>query len=522
MDIEDRDGIGVNSVSKLEPFVMILFGGAGDLARRKLFPALYSLHKNGWIDHRFAVVGLGRSPRNQEAYQQLVRESVETYSRLDTTDEQDWSAFLDRFRYVSLDVSDTSGYYDLMAEVEAAEHHWNLPRNRLFYLAISPRLFGDVAMRLKEVGLTQTDGWRRLVIEKPFGHDYRSARALNDQITGSFREEEIYRIDHYLGKEMVQNIEVIRFANSLFEAMWNNRYISHVQITASETVGVGERAAYYDHAGALRDMVQNHILQMVTLVAMEPPSRLKTEAIHDEKVKVLRSLRRWKEEAIATHMVRGQYTAGLLDGKPVTAYREEEGVPRDSTNETFVAGKWYIDNFRWSGVPFYIRTGKRLDQKVTEVVIQFKGVPQNLYFNKNNDLAPNLLVIKINPDEGLSFQMNAKKPGGDTEVVPIAMEFCNNCEEESPEAYESLLHDALEGDRTFFTHWDEVSLAWKFIDPIRRVWDQDPSSLCFYEAGSSGPKEADALLANDGFYWHSPRSRRRSVIWGSEVPTAKR
>ncbi|MDR6225253.1 glucose-6-phosphate dehydrogenase [Desmospora profundinema] len=509
-------------VNLQEPFLMILFGGAGDLARRKLFPALYSLHRNGLIHDRFAVVGLGRSVREQEEYRSIVRESVEKYSRWDTETEQDWSSFLNRFRYVSLDVADASGYKDLLGEVEGLEQKWHLPQNRLFYLAISPRLFGDVAIQLKEVGLTQTRGWRRLVIEKPFGHDYPSAKELNDQITGSFLEEEIYRIDHYLGKEMVQNITVIRFANSLFEAMWNNRYISHVQITAGETVGVGERAAYYDHAGALRDMVQNHILQMVTMVAMEPPSRLKPEAIHDEKVKVLRSLRRWKEEDVATHMVRGQYTAGLLDGKPAVAYREEEGVPEDSTNETFVAGKWYIDNFRWSGVPFYIRTGKRLDQKVTEVVIQFKGVPQNLYFNKNNDLAPNLLVIRINPDEGLSFQMNAKKPGGDPEVVPIAMEFCNNCDVESPEAYESLLRDALEGDRTFFTHWDEVSLAWKFIDPIRRVWDQDKDSLCFYEAGSSGPVEADALLAKDGFHWHSPRPRQRSIIQGSEIGSSQR
>lgn len=501
-----------------QPFVMVLFGGAGDLARRKLFPALYSLHRNGWIDQRFAVVGLGRSTREQNEYRDIVRESVEKYSRLDTEMEQDWSSFLNRFHYLSLDVTEKEGYQRLLGEVERLEQKWKIPQNRLFYLAISPRLFGDVVTRLKKAGLTATAGWKRLVIEKPFGHDYASAKALNDQISRSFLEEEIYRIDHYLGKEMVQNIEVIRFANSLFEAMWNNRYISNVQITASETVGVEDRATYYDQAGALRDMVQNHILQMVTMVAMEPPSRLKPEAIHDEKVKVLRSLRWWTEADVAERMVRGQYTAGFLNGNPVSAYRDEDKVPGDSRNETFVAGKWYIDNFRWSGVPFYFRTGKRLDQKTTEVVIQFRGVPQNLYFNKNNDLAPNLLVIKINPDEGLSFQMNAKKPGGEMEVVPIAMEFCNNCVEGSPEAYESLLHDALEGDRTFFTHWDEVSMAWKFIDPIRRAWDGEESSLCFYEAGTSGPKEADQLLLKDGFSWNSPsRLRNHSIVHGSEI-----
>ncbi|WP_342748246.1 glucose-6-phosphate dehydrogenase [Desmospora activa] len=505
-------------IDRQNPFVMVLFGGAGDLARRKLFPALYSLHRNGWIHPRFAVVGLGRSARERQEYQSIVRESVQKYSRLDTDTEQDWAAFLNRFHYVSLDVTEETGYQQLKQEVERLEQEWEIPQNRLFYLAISPRLFGDVVSRLKKVKLTETNGWRRLVIEKPFGHDYPSAKALNDQISQSFLEEEIYRIDHYLGKEMVQNIEVIRFANNLFEAMWNNRYISNVQITASETVGVGERAAYYDQAGALRDMVQNHILQIVTMVAMEPPSRLKPEAIHDEKVKVLRSLRGWTEADVAKRMVRGQYTAGLLNGSTVPAYREEEDVPPNSANETFVAGKWYIDNFRWSGVPFYFRTGKRLGQKATEVVIQFRGVPQNLYFNKNNDLAPNLLVIKINPDEGLSFQMNAKKPGGEMEVVPIAMEFCNNYEEGSPEAYESLLHDALEGDRTFFTHWDEVSLAWQFIDPIRNIWDQNDDSLCFYEAGKSGPQEADDLLFKDGFSWNTPqRLRSHSVVQGSEI-----
>ncbi|MFC4076900.1 glucose-6-phosphate dehydrogenase [Salinithrix halophila] len=498
---------------------MVIFGGAGDLARRKLFPALYSLHRNQLIDQRFSVLGVGRSERSADEYREIVRDSINRYARVDVEDEEEWSSFVEKFDFVSLDVKTPAGYQRLREAVEERERRYTIPGNRLFYLAVAPELFGPVAARLKEGGLTESDGWKRLLIEKPFGRDYPSAEDLQAQIAGSFKEEEIYRIDHYLGKEMVQNIEVIRFANTLFENMWNNRYISNVQITASETVGVEDRASYYDRAGALRDMVQNHILQILMMVAMEPPSRLKPEAIHDEKVKVLRSLRRWRGDDVKRYMVRGQYTGGYLQEKEVPAYRDEENVPADSDNETFVAGKLYIDNFRWSGVPFYIRTGKRMEEKATEVVIQFKDVPKNLYFNKTNDLGPNLLVIKINPEEGLSLQINAKKPGTDNEVVPIVMDFCNNCQEESPEAYESLIHDALEGDRTFFTRWDEVSLAWKFVDPIRQAWDQEGAdTLTFYEAGSNGPKEADALLIQDGFRWHSPYNPRTgSVVHGSPI-----
>lgn len=498
------------SHSHLAPFVMVLFGGAGDLARRKLLPALYGLYRSGLIHQDFQVIGLGRSERGPEEYREVVRQAVNQYFRVPVDDEDGLQSFCNKFEYMSLDVRDSAGYQQLKEQVEMREQESDIPENRLFYLAISPQLFGEVSTHLRENGLTQGSGWRRLVIEKPFGDDYPSAEKLNNQIQESFAEEDIYRIDHYLGKEMIQNIQVIRFANTLFEHIWNNQYISNVQITASETVGVEDRVAYYDHAGALRDMVQNHILQMVMLVAMEPPSHLKPEAIHEEKVKVLRSLRRWSGTAVDENMVRGQYTGGIQNGKEVPGYREEEGVPTDSLNETFVAGRLYIDNFRWSGVPFYIRSGKRMDRKTTEVVIQFKSVPDNLYFHKDNNLGPNLLVIKINPQEGLSLQINAKKPGTETEVVPIAMDFCHDCGTETPEAYESLLRDALEGDRTYFTHWEEVALAWKFVDPIREAWDRsEASSLCFYEAGSTGPKEADGLLQQDGTQWHSTELRGR-------------
>ncbi|SMO62281.1 glucose-6-phosphate dehydrogenase [Melghirimyces algeriensis] len=491
------------SNKKKNPFVMVLFGGAGDLAKRKLFPALYGLYRNGFIHEHFSVIGLGRSRKGQEEYRQIVRQSVNEHFRMSVNDPEELNSFSMKFDYISLDVHDLDGYQRLREWLEIREKEVNIPVNRLFYLAISPKLFGQVSKNLKIAGLTEGNGWNRLVIEKPFGHDYESAKELNNQIRTSFAEEEIYRIDHYLGKEMVQNIQMIRFANTLFENMWNNRYISNIQITASETVGVGDRAQYYDHAGALRDMVQNHILQMVTLVAMEPPSRLKPEAIHDEKVKVLRSLRRWKNEDVLQNMIRGQYTKGFIGGQPLPSYREEEGVQNDSVNETFVSGRLLIDNFRWSGVPFYIRTGKRMYRKETVVVVQFKNVPDNLYFNKNNALEPNLLIININPKEGLSLQINAKQPGTVSEVVPIRMDFCHDSKEGLPEAYESLLHDATEGDRTYFTHWEEVALAWKFIDPIRKVWDGlDESTLSYYEAGSTGPKESDLLLKKEGFHWH--------------------
>ncbi|SEN36244.1 glucose-6-phosphate dehydrogenase [Lihuaxuella thermophila] len=497
-----------------EPFSLVLFGATGDLAKRKLYPALFSLFKSGLLPQNFAVIGVGRSKRTVEEFRTAVRSSVDQFSRLKVTDENEWNQFARKFFYVIADVNQPGQYQGIKTVVEENEKDWNLQGkgNRLYYLAIAPDLFGSVSRNLRLAGLTETSGWKRLIIEKPIGHDYASAKKLNEQMKESFTEQEIYRIDHYLGKEMVQNINVIRFANSLFEPLWNHHYIETVQITASETVGVEDRANYYDEAGALRDMVQNHILQILMMVCMEPPSRLKTEAIHDEKVKVLRSLRKIEESEAAEYVVRGQYRAGMLDGKLVPGYRDEKNVNPASNTETFVAAKLYVDNLRWAGVPFYIRTGKRMPAKATEIVIQFKEMPKNLYFNKNNDLGPNLLVINIQPVEGMYMVLNAKKPGSINEITPIAMEFCNNCDQGTPEAYESLLHDAVAGDQTFFTHWDEVSLAWKFIDPIRRAWDRGEIPLEFYESGTWGPQAADDLLAKEGHRWWPVSSQRRHQI----------
>lgn len=481
------------------PFVLVIFGATGDLAKRKLFPALYGLYRTNLLQHHFAVVGVGRSPIGQSDFHQMVHDAVRTHSRI-SVEEREWMSFIGRFEYVSLDVKNAEAYKELLSVVGKKEQELGRAGNRLFYLAIAPDLFGPVANHLKSSGVASAQVGKRLIIEKPFGHDYPSAKALNEQIRQSFEEEEIFRIDHYLGKEMIQNIEVIRFANSLFEPLWNNRHIDNIQITASETVGVEDRASYYEQAGALRDMVQNHMLQMVMMTAMEPPSRLNTEAIRDEKVKVLRSLRRYTEEEVRHYVVRGQYRKGTVNGKPVPGYRQEPNVNSESLTETYVAAQLYVDNFRWAGVPFYIRTGKRMPQKVTEIVIRFKDMP-NIYFNKKGDLGPNLLIIRINPEEGIYMLLNAKKQGTDRDVIPIAMEFCNNCGQESPEAYERLLLDAIQGDSTFFTRWDEVSLAWKFVDPIRKAWERFDLPLSFYAAGSWGPDEADRLLAQNGAKW---------------------
>lgn len=484
-----------------QPLLFVLFGATGDLAKRKLYPALYHLYQKRLLPEAFAVVGVARRPKDHEQFRADVLAAVTEYAHFPIEQQKDWDAFKEKFYYHSLNVNDQEGYIGLKGLLDHLDEQYHLHGNRLFFLAMAPEFFGTAALNLQKQGLTQTDGWKRLIIEKPFGHDLPSARLLNRRISEVFAEQEIYRIDHYLGKEMIQNIEVIRFANTLFESMWNNRYIANIQITSSETVGVEERANYYDKTGALLDMVQNHMLQMVMMIAMEPPSRLKTEAIRDEKVKVLRSLRRYTAEEVKSHVVRGQYTAGVMDGRKVPAYREEKGVNPQSQTETFVAAKLYIDNFRWAGVPFYIRTGKRMAQKSTEIVVQFKGVPKNLYFNKEGTLGPNLLVIRITPVEGIHLLLNVKQPGTEGTIVPVSMDFCSSCEYGTTEAYERLLYDAMLGDSTYFTRWDEVSLSWKFVDAISHAWQQNPLDLVYYPAGSWGPEAADRLLAQDGFYW---------------------
>ncbi|CAH1223649.1 Glucose-6-phosphate 1-dehydrogenase [Paenibacillus auburnensis] len=497
--------------------VFFIFGATGDLARRKLFPAIYSLYREGKLTHDFAVIGVARRPRTQEEFRDDVKESIREFCRYQAGDAAEWNEFVQHFEYKSLDINNIDGFRELNAQTEVLEEKFHIPGNRMFYLALAPELFGSVSYNLKAGGMLQGSGWNRLVIEKPFGYNLESAEQLNEQIRQVFKEEEIYRIDHYLGKEMVQNIEVIRFANAFFEPLWNNKHIANIQITLGETVGVEERGGYYDHAGALRDMGQNHILQLLTMIAMEPPSRLLAEDIRDEKVKVLRSLRPYaSSEEVRENVVRGQYTQGLYKGKSLPAYRQEDKVDPESNTETYFAARIFVDNFRWAGVPFYIRTGKRLPVKTTEVVVEFKGMPTNVYLGQKHNLEPNLLVIRVNPMEGIYVKINAKKPGSESEIQPLAMDFCQSCMVgiNSPEAYERLLHDAARGDSTYFTRWDEVSSAWSFVDRIAKAWKEESSDLASYPAGSWGPVEADQLLAQEGFHWWPVNGQEEdNVVW---------
>lgn len=497
--------------------VFFIFGATGDLARRKLFPAIYSLYREGKLAEDFAVIGVARRPRTEDEFRDDLYNSIQEFCRYKVEDTTKWSQFAEHFAYKSLDINNVDGYRELRELTESIEARFDIPGNRLFYLALAPELFGSVSFNLQKGGMLESKGWHRLVIEKPFGYDLHSAQKLNEELNQVFKEEEIYRIDHYLGKEMVQNIEVIRFANAFFEPLWNNKHIANIQITLSETVGVEERGGYYDHSGALRDMGQNHMLQMLTMIAMEPPSRLYPEDIRDEKVKVLRSLRPFASaEEVKENVVRGQYTQGESKGKKLAGYREEDKVNPESNTETYFAAKVMVDNFRWAGVPFYIRTGKRLPVKTTEVVVEFKQMPTNVYLGQKHNLEPNLLVIRVNPMEGIYIKINAKKPGSESHIEPLAMEFCQSCQIgiNSPEAYERLIHDAAQGDSTYFTRWDEVATAWAFVDRIAEAWAQNPGDISRYAAGSWGPEEAVQLLAKDGFHWWPVNGQDEDdVVW---------
>ncbi|SDE15804.1 glucose-6-phosphate 1-dehydrogenase [Paenibacillus sp. UNCCL117] len=487
--------------------VFLIFGATGDLAKRKLFPAFYSLYRERKLGDKFAVIGLARRPRSNEQFREDVLESIKEFARYNVTKDEQWDSFAEHFEYMSLDINNVEGFRELSSLTDKLDAKFEIGGNRLSYLALSPELFGSVSHNLKEGGLLETAGWHRLVIEKPFGYDLKSAEKLNAEIRQVFEEKDIYRIDHYLGKEMVQNINVVRFANAFFEPLWNNKYIANIQITLSETVGVEDRGGYYDRSGALRDMTQNHMLQMLAIMAMEAPSRMHPESIRDEKVKVLRSLRGFESSAdVLAHTVRGQYSAGLMKGREVPGYRQEDKVNPVSNTETYFSARVFVDNFRWAGVPFYIRTGKRLPVKTTEVVVEFKNVPNNVYLSRKHKLEPNLLVFRVNPMEGIYFKMNAKQPGSEGSIVPVAMDFCQSCQVglNTPEAYERLLHDAARGDSTYFTRWDEVALAWKYVDQIAAVWAEkaeDADDLQTYAAGTWGPEKAQRLIEEDGFRW---------------------
>lgn len=490
-----------------EPCTVVIFGASGDLTSRKLIPALYNLAAEGELPSTLKVVGFARREKSHESFRAELETMNRKVSRSGHND-QLWASFSQGIYYHQSEFEDADGYQRLSALLDQLDKD-GAGGNRLFYLASAPDQFEPILRQLEVSGLSKATGpnkWSRAVVEKPFGTTLPTAQKLNSVVNQVFDEKDTYRIDHYLGKETAQNIMVLRFANSIFEAMWNNRYIDHVQITCSENLGMeGGRGGYYDKAGALRDMVQNHLLQLLSLVAMEPPTDLTADGVRDEKVKVLRALRPFKDaEDVARNVIRAQYTSGTVDGKSAIGYRQEDRVNPESKTEAYVALRIMIDNWRWEGVPFYMRVGKQLPKKSTEISIHFKKPPRVL-FNKVGSENANVLTMRIQPDEGISLRMYSKMPGASMRVEEVKMDFhySSSFGKASPEAYERLLLDAMAGDATLFARRDEVENAWKYIDQIENAWHQSatPPPMCEYPAGTWGPKEADEMLERDGRSW---------------------
>jgi glucose-6-phosphate 1-dehydrogenase len=497
-----REGISTRAVP--QPCAVVIFGATGDLTHRKLVPALYNLAADGELPPAVAVIGFARRPKTDDEFRKEMEETTRKFSRQTVRDEI-WNTFSQSLFYHQSEFHDEVGYKSLAERLEKIDKEHGTRGNRLFYFAAAPDQFEPILKNLKAANLNEAreGSWARVIIEKPFGTDLPSARELNHVVRRSFTEEQTYRIDHFLGKETAQNILVLRFANAIFSPIWNRRYIDHLQITAAETLGVEGRAGYYETAGALRDMVQNHLLQLLCLVTMEAPTDLSADSIRDEKVKVVRSLRHLTQEQVGTNVIRGQYAEGAINGKPVPAYRAEANINPQSMIETFVALHLNIDNWRWWDVPIYMRVGKRLPKSATEISVHFKKAPGVLFNKELSD--QNVLVIRIQPDEGMSLRVHAKVPGTSFRVEPVKMDFHYGTSfgKASPEAYERLLLDAMSGDATLFARRDEVEEAWAFIDPIEKAWatKKDPPGLFFYPAGSWGPDEADDLLVRDGRAW---------------------
>lgn len=500
----------------MDSMTFVLFGATGDLAKRKIYPALYNLFIDQKLPQSISIIGLGRRELSDATFQNHVEQSIETFSRRSEHDYSKMGQFLEAFRYKALDVTNTEDYRELLTLVQQREEELNIPENRMFYLSVAPEFFDGIALNIKESGLGSTKGWKRLIIEKPFGHDLESARDLNANLSKAFEEEEIYRIDHYLGKPMVQNLEALAFANPVLQALWNNQYIANVQITASETVGVEERAGYYDGVGAIRDMVQNHMLQLLMMTAMHLPKQISANDIREEKRKVMESVRPLKKEDVGLHVIRGQYSAGEVHGQPVAGYTDEPGIQASSHNDTFVAARLWIDNPFWDGVPFYIRTGKRMKEKSTRIVIEFKDSLKELYRNRNEKTEPNLLIIEINPNENVSLQLNSKNPLNDGKMEPVRINFASE-QEDVPEAYERLIFDAIRGDSTFFAHWKEVELSWEWVQPILEAFEENLVPLHLYQSGSYGPEAAHLLLKEDGFKWWLDKESLKTLELAMQV-----
>jgi glucose-6-phosphate 1-dehydrogenase len=488
---------------KNEPTVIIVFGGTGDLAKRKLIPAFYNLFLDGWMPDNLAIYGLGRTALNDEGFQKKLFQGLSEFSRTGNPEAEKWEKFKESIHYFPSSIDDQKSYTELVLEIERLEKEWGQRSNRIFYLSVAPKFIETVCKNISSNGLADDIIRDRIIIEKPFGYNKISAIALNDMLFEMFNENQIYRIDHYLGKETVQNILAFRFANSIFEPLWNRNYIDYIQITVAEDVGVEDRGGYYEGAGALRDMIQNHLLQILCMIAMEPPITFEAEEIRNRKVDVLKAIRRIPMEDVHHYAVRGQYASGWVKGKEVLGYRDEPDTNRHSPTETFAAIKFYLDNWRWQDVPFYLRTGKRMLEKTSSITIQFRPIPHSTFPTSHMDvLSPNRLTINIQPQMDIKLRFMTKKPGLEMNLDSSEMIFnYDSCSTQSPEAYETLLLDAMLGDTTLFMRSDQVEEAWDVLASIQQAWDQGGEDFPNYVAGSWGPEKAEALIARQGHFW---------------------
>jgi len=496
-------------MKRADNHILVIFGASGDLAYRKLIPALYDLHKQNLLPEIFAVLGASRSEFSDEKFKEKMKDGIKRFSNFKEDDENSIDDFLKQISYIALDTENRKDFKKLKDHLETLDSKLDTRGNIIYYLSTPPSLYGVIPTLLGEVGLNNSinGSWKKLIIEKPFGYDLQSALELNKKLSKYFKEDQIYRIDHYLGKETVQNIFVTRFSNGIFEPLWNRNYVHHVEITSVENSGIENRGGYYDSSGALRDMVQNHLLQLTGLIAMEPPSSFDANSLRDEMVKVFQSFRPFSDEDLIRNSIRGQYTSATIKGEKVPGYREEKGIKADSRTETYAALKIYIDNWRWGGVPFYIRTGKRLPTKVTEVVIHFKPTPHFLFSKQEMKNSCNQFVLRIQPDEGVLFKVGMKIPGQGFDIQTVNLDFHYSALSNAylPTAYERLLYDCMTGDSTLYQRVDAVEAAWKFVDPILNAWKNDDKIPIYgYPAGTWGPEKADDIIEEKGMTWRYP------------------
>ncbi|MCI0490461.1 MAG: glucose-6-phosphate dehydrogenase [Blastocatellia bacterium] len=502
-----REGVRLERTA--DPCTVIIFGASGDLTKRKLVPALYRLTQEGLLPAEFAILGFARSKMSHDEFRARMKDAIATYSEAKSVDETVWESFAKGIYYLAGDINNPESYKEMSALLDQIDGERGTAGNRVFYLSTSPTFYSEAVAQLGAAGLARPEGkgWTRIIIEKPFGHSLESARELNVDVAKVFNEDQVYRIDHYLGKETVQNLMVFRFANGIFEPIWNRRYIDHVQITNAESIGVEDRGGYYDTSGVLRDMIQNHVFQVLSHVVMEPPMEFSAGEVRDEKIKAMRAVRPIPRDRVNEFVVRGQYGPGSVGGKSAAGYREEKDVKPESATETYAALKLYFDNWRWAGVPFYLRSAKRMPKRVTEIAIHFKQAPHMLFSETTaQQIEPNVLVVRIQPDEGITMRIGAKVPGQVTRIRWVNMDFRYGASfgVASPEAYERLLLDCILGDATLYARRDMTERGWEIVMPILEAWQEAKPDFPNYEAGSWGPKAADDLLEREGRRWRRP------------------